>query len=62
MQSCEIPYDQISRYFSAKSQKLKMEAKEGTHVFQGWAVMCFTTGARHFPVSSLDLMDLRYNI
>ena len=69
MQSCEISSDQISRYFSAKSQKLKMEtkssgreAKEGTHVFQGWAVMYFITGARHFPVSSLDLEDLRYKV
>ena len=59
----------LIRYFPAKSQKLKMEtkssgreAKEGTHVFQGWAVMYFITGARHFPVSSLDLKDLRYKI
>ena len=65
MQSCEISSDQISRYFSAKSQKLKIEiksseqeAKEGTDVFQRWGVMCFITGARHFAVSSQDLKDL----
>ena len=66
MQSCEISSDQISRYFSAKSQKLKMEtkmeAKEGTQVFQRWGVRCFITGARHSSVSSLDLMDLQYKI
>ena len=66
MQSCEIPSDQIFPCKKSKTQngdkKEWTGGKRGDPFFQGWAVMYFITGARHFPVSSLDLKDLRYKI